>query len=128
MDITLVRFNLPSGLKRNHDGPKPGGIFFAAKEFNDVFFYDVIGHAQLSHLLRNGQVWMQNAEKPGTWEQIKDVSQVPRFIEGWGVTPDLVDYCFVRPFMPEFYFIPKNARGGRLAKRLGAQTLQGRII
>ena len=111
--------------KHAHKGPVPGGVFFAHRDFNDLASYwgREVSFADLPYLLRTGRVWIQDVERPDLhpWREIRNLKEVPTFRRVDASTADSVAIEAL-PFLPEFYFVPKNWRGARFLRRSALRT------
>lgn len=121
--MQLVRhWGLPPHLKNVHLGPVPGGTFWALAGAHDLP-PGPVSYADLPHLLHWGRVWMQNAQRPGSWVEIRSVADVPTFrVEFQDDYDAVMTYIVVRPFMPEFYFVPTTAKGHLFLRRAQARA------
>jgi hypothetical protein len=90
-------------LARAHDLP-PG-----PKVFADVPF-----------LVRNGTLWVTDAHATRPWQV---VDRLPKFTRQ---VVDDYDSCstavVVAPYLPQFYWVPRNARGARFLRRAPAKA------
>lgn len=91
----------------------------AHRDVNDLP-RDKMEYADLPELLRRGTLWVQDAEKPGTWQQVVNKDSLPKFR---AVMEDDYDACrsvkSALPYMPEFYWVPANSwRAKRMFRRL----------
>jgi len=124
--MTLIRrWDIPKTRTNEHLGPCEGGVFFAHRDYNDVVSYwaEEVSFADLSHLLKLGRVWIQDAERPDLhpWEEIKSLNDLPKFKRIDCSSYDSVGVGAL-PYMPEFYFAPNGAKGKRFLKRLRNRT------
>ena len=111
---------IPSNRRREHDGPVEGGIFYALADANDMHSgHGPFVHADTAYLLRTGDLYMKDVRSndPAAWQKVESLDQINFKMslcddyEGCTVNVD------VRPFMPEFYYVPRNAKGRRVARR-----------
>ena len=122
--MTLLRlWGLASHKKNIHQGPVPGGVFFCHRDYHDFnpYVHGSLGvsFADLSFLLKTGRVWMQDAERPQdhlSWQEITSPADLPKFRKIDCSNYDHVAEAIV-PFLPEFYYVPKNFRGRRFLRR-----------
>jgi hypothetical protein len=118
--MRLVRVNTLSTAVKD-DCPRPTknqGCFFALHDANDLPNGE-LASADLPNLLKCGSVWVGKAGTNPNWQQVNSVSDLPKFK---ATTLDNWDSCStgvsVSPFMPQFFFAPRNSRGFRTLKRV----------
>lgn len=119
--MTLVRHvDLPAAVKRQVNGPVAGGTFWAMVGAHDLP-HGPMAHADVPFLLANGTLWVTDARASRPWQQ---VTNLPKFTRA---VVDNYDACtigvIVTPFMPQFYWVPRNARGARFLKRAHYRAL-----
>lgn len=129
--MRLIRIcDLPEARKRWHDGPCPGGTFWALDGAHDLPMGPTtpVAYADPVVLLRHGTLWMANAAHPGSWRVVNDLAD----LTGFRTTlrddyTACATYVVVKPFLPEFYYVPRTARGARIIARAmrRAQTRKG---
>lgn len=120
----LIRHvSLPAAVKRQIDGPVPGGTFWAMAGAHDLPAGPK-AYADVPFLLANGTLWLTDAAASMPWQQ---VTTLPKFTRH---AVDDYDSCssgvVVTPFMPQFYWVPRNARGARFLKRAHWRALAWR--
>lgn len=107
---------LPQNVKRKIDGPVPGGTFWALDGAHDLPC-GPIAFGDLRFMMANGMVWMTDAFAKQPWTVVAS-DDLPDFHV---VLRDDYDGCAVYkdvcPFMPQFYFVPRNRRGRRFLAR-----------
>lgn len=115
--MRLVRHvALPYNVKRTIDGPVPGGTFWALDGAHDLPA-GPMAFGDFRFMVANGTVWMTDARATKPWIAVApDV--LPDFRVVW---VDDYDGCAVHqdvhPFMPQFYFVPRNRRCRRFLGR-----------
>ena len=113
---------LPNAVRRVCDGPCSGGTFWAIDGANDLP-PGPFAFGDLQFMIANGSVWISDAAKFAGWTEVTRPSDMPNFKADW-----IDDYnaCSVRfdvsPFMPQFYFVPRNRRGRRFLSRTTARA------
>ena len=106
--------------------PKPTekvGVFFALAAAHDLPTWaddqPYLVYADLNHLLKVGDVWIGRAGTDPDWQKVSAVSDLPKFKTGWS---DNYEACttsqFCSPFIPQFFFAPKNGKGFITLKRV----------
>lgn len=107
---------LPHGVKRKINGPVPGGTFWALDGAHDLP-NGPMAFGDIRFMAANGTVWMTDAFATQPWTVIVP-DALPDFRAVWR---DDYDGCAVSkdvsPFMPQFYFVPRNRRGRRFVDR-----------
>lgn len=101
--------------RRVHAGPVAGGTFWALDGLNDLPTDHRLAKADASYLILHGNLYVQDATRPGTWSPVRDVIFHRVVQDG-----SLVDGTFlvsVRPYLPELYYSPKTWRGRRAIRR-----------
>jgi hypothetical protein len=114
--------DLPANVKRVIDGPVAGGTFWALASANDCARDgDPVAYGELGFMIRNGDVWMSPVcpgDRKVTWTKLNSVQDAPKFTVGW---TDNYEGCStnmdVHPFLPQFYFVPRNRKGRRFLDR-----------
>lgn len=100
--------HLPADRKHVHLGPCPGGYFWALEGCNDLPKIGVkLAKIDAQFALENATVYMQDVEKPNSWERLLDVEKLKDFRTYY---PN--DVIEVIPYMPEFYIVPDNTIQG----------------
>jgi len=94
------------------------GVFLALANCNDLTRIDV--SCDLNHLLKHGTLFIGKAGVEPDWMQVQALQDLPKFKAR---ITDNYDSCSigisVSPFMPQFFFAPKNTfRGKKLFNRL----------
>lgn len=111
--------DLPSSIKRILDGPIKGGTFWGLDGANDAIrIGDAVAFGDLAFMMKNGNVWMTDAFFTQGWNQVNSVNDLPKFTISYR---DNYSRCsvdrIVAPFMPQFYFVPRNRKGKRFLSR-----------
>ncbi|MDH4330908.1 MAG: hypothetical protein OEV93_05175 [Candidatus Moranbacteria bacterium] len=117
--MKLIRsWSIPDYKKKFENGPKSGGFFMCLKRFNDLPLNHQVSEHELGFLLNTGEVFMKDSQaRGGSWTKIECVQDVKK--RNFNFTSLFRDYevILVAPFMPEFYYVPKNFRGKRHMRR-----------
>ena len=103
--MKLVRYlGITGDRKLKHRGPYAGGTFWALESCNDLPRIHV--NMDLSEALKNGELWIQDAEKESGWQKVLSESALPKFRK---IIKDDYEACCLYavylPYLPEFYWI-----------------------
>ncbi len=97
---------------------KKEGRFFALANANDLpepkngFL-----NADLPNMLKNGEVWISKAGTEPTWQKVEKMADLPKFSTSYSDSYEACkSFIVVSPFMPQFFFVPKNSRGRKILK------------
>lgn len=122
--MQLVRTNsIPKHLKK--ECPLPlltnearEGIFFALAGANDLPYGSKLISADLVQLLKHGQLWVGKAGTNPDWKEVEKASDLPKFVaSGYDDYDACTSGTCVSPYMPQFFWVPRNWRGARILKR-----------
>lgn len=120
--MRLVRHvALLDDVKRRVDGPVSGGTFWALDGAHDLPGGPV-AFGDLLFMVANGTVWMTDAFAKLSWTVVVP-DRLPDFHVVWRDDYDgCTVYVDIYPFMPQFYFVPRNRRGRRFLSRATARA------
>lgn len=114
----IRRLDLPHYVKTIHRGPCPGGTFWALEGTEDFSLIGVpVAYADPAYLMKHGTLYLQDARNPDHWQVVSHVAVLRKFTTVWREDEDGRPYCVVHPFLPEFYYVPRTARGARAVAR-----------
>ena len=109
------------GLRKLNKGPCADGFFMALKDYEDLPDSNKASEHDVEMLLENGDLYIGNAERQNkTWqkvESVKDIEDVDFTGTHRSDYEGCYDYYDVSPYMPELYYVPRNARGKRHMRR-----------
>lgn len=101
-----------------HAGPVGGGCFWALATVNDLPANHRLARADAAYLLRHGDLYMQDATRPGTWRAVTSTAELGGFSASLEDKYEACETRFIaRPYLPELYFVPRTWRGLRAIRR-----------
>lgn len=121
--MQLVRTNdLPARVKKQCPVPQDAGtvtgLFFALASGHDLPYGSKLISADVVQLLKHGSLWIGKAGTNPDWQRVTKISDLPKF-KPFGY--DDYDSCMsgtaVMPYMPQFFWVPRNWRGKRIFNR-----------
>jgi hypothetical protein len=113
--LTLVRVTnlseiMGRDVTREHQGPSPGGKFWALYDAHDLPYSGArFLFVSLEDLLKVRRGFMRDAEKKEEWIEVHSLDDIPVF--STGINEDYEGCSFssiVSPYTPEFYLVKKG--------------------